>query len=69
MRAAAWLVAVVFRARLALGLSARGRSRLRFRYWGRWCGPGYGGGDPIDALDCACRDHDRCYEDVEGPHL
>lgn len=29
--------------------------------YGNWCGPGYGGGDPIDALDAACKTHDECY--------
>jgi len=29
--------------------------------YGRWCGPGHGGGTPIDDLDAACMRHDRCY--------
>lgn len=29
---------------------------------GRWCGPQHGGGEPIDAVDAVCRDHDQCYE-------
>ena len=28
---------------------------------GNWCGPGHGGGTPIDALDVACMHHDGCY--------
>ena len=32
---------------------------------GNWCGPGHGGehGDPIDALDAACKLHDQCYDE------
>ena len=32
--------------------------------YGNWCGPGYGEGNgaPIDALDAACMEHDKCYE-------
>lgn len=29
--------------------------------YGNWCGPGHGGGPPIDAVDAVCRAHDRCY--------
>lgn len=33
---------------------------------GKWCGPGHSGHSEstscIDALDCACKDHDLCYE-------
>jgi hypothetical protein len=29
---------------------------------GNWCGPGHGGGTPIDGLDSACKIHDQCYE-------
>lgn len=29
---------------------------------GNWCGVGYGGGYPTDALDELCRQHDKCYE-------
>ena len=32
-------------------------------FYGNWCGPGHGSGDPIDALDAACRTHDICYGD------
>lgn len=64
MRAMSRLVLWVFSARLALGLSKRGKSRLRFRAWGRWCGPNYGSGRPVDALDAACREHDNCYSDA-----
>lgn len=30
--------------------------------YGNWCGPGYGGGDPTDAVDQACMVHDLCYD-------
>lgn len=43
-------------------LSVRGARRpsaARWRYHGRWCGPGVGSGAPIDALDSACRLHDE----------
>lgn len=29
--------------------------------WGNWCGPGHGGGEPVDVLDSLCRTHDECY--------
>eukprot|EP00180_Rhodochaete_pulchella_P002020 Plantae.Rhodophyta-Rhodochaete_pulchella.ctg30468.p1 GENE.Plantae.Rhodophyta-Rhodochaete_pulchella.ctg30468~~Plantae.Rhodophyta-Rhodochaete_pulchella.ctg30468.p1 ORF type:complete len:129 (-),score=3.32 Plantae.Rhodophyta-Rhodochaete_pulchella.ctg30468:412-798(-) len=28
---------------------------------GNWCGPGHGGGTPVDEVDTACKDHDLCY--------
>lgn len=34
------------------------------RYYGNWCGPGWGGGKPIDNLDKYCKDHDICYREV-----
>jgi RHS repeat-associated protein len=30
-------------------------------WWGNWCGPG-GGGQTVGSLDCACKKHDKCYE-------
>ena len=30
--------------------------------YGNWCGPGHGGGTPIDDLDRACMMHDLCYD-------
>ena len=35
---------------------------FRFPVHGNWCGPGHGGGDPVDALDEACKRHDECYK-------
>jgi len=32
------------------------------KIYGRWCGPGHGGGHPIDAVDAACKKHDECYD-------
>lgn len=29
---------------------------------GNWCGPGHGGGRPVDRLDEACMQHDQCYD-------
>ncbi|WP_099188416.1 phospholipase A2 family protein [Tepidibacter mesophilus] len=29
--------------------------------YGNWCGPGHGGGTPIDKVDEACMVHDKCY--------
>jgi len=30
--------------------------------YGNWCGPGHGGGTPVDDLDKACMKHDKCYD-------
>jgi len=30
--------------------------------YGNWCGPGHGGGTPIDAVDAVCMRHDQCYD-------
>lgn len=32
-----------------------------FPVHGNWCGPGHGGGTPIDTLDTLCMRHDKCY--------
>lgn len=37
------------------------QAKLSLPIWGNWCGPGHGGGTPIDVLDSICRTHDRCY--------
>lgn len=29
--------------------------------YGNWCGPGHGGGNPLDDVDRACMTHDKCY--------
>ncbi len=29
--------------------------------YGNWCGPGHGSGEPIDDVDRACMEHDKCY--------
>lgn len=31
------------------------------RVYGHYCGPGNEGGEPIDAVDAACKCHDECY--------
>ncbi|UCC78249.1 MAG: hypothetical protein JSW64_08135 [Candidatus Zixiibacteriota bacterium] len=37
--------------------------QVSFPVYGNWCGPGHSGpGEPIDAVDAVCRDHDRCYD-------
>lgn len=33
----------------------------RIPIYGHWCGPGFGSGAPIDAVDTACMHHDLCY--------
>lgn len=30
-------------------------------YYGHWCGPGCGSGEPIDGIDRCCKTHDNCY--------
>lgn len=29
--------------------------------YGHWCGPGCGGGEPINDVDACCKAHDQCY--------
>ena len=31
-------------------------------FYGRWCGPGHGSGEPKDDVDRACMEHDKCYD-------
>ena len=60
IRARAGIGAAILRWWISTGQSGspfRGRLRLH----GNWCGPGHGGGPCVDALDCACRRHDRAY--------
>lgn len=33
------------------------------KVYGRYCGFGNAGGDPIDDVDRACMNHDRCYHE------
>lgn len=40
---------------------AVGAERLGLPIYGNWCGPGHGGGTPVDDLDRACMQHDECY--------
>lgn len=49
------------------GVSPYGTSMaaISLPIYGNWCGPGYGGGTPIDTLDRACMRHDNCYG-IEG---
>lgn len=35
---------------------------LKIPIYGNWCGPGHGGGKPVDRLDRGCMYHDLCYE-------
>jgi hypothetical protein len=32
--------------------------------YGNWCGPRYGSGVPVDALDRCCKQHDDCYDNA-----
>jgi hypothetical protein len=32
--------------------------------YGNWCGPRYGSGAPVDALDRCCKEHDDCYNNT-----
>lgn len=42
----------------------RPRVERAFPVYGNWCGPNYGAGKPIDAMDACCMHHDRCYDDT-----
>lgn len=37
------------------------------KVYGNYCGPGNKGGEPIDAIDNACKQHDMCYH-YHGRH-
>lgn len=43
----------------------RAPAGLHFPIYGRWCGPGHGGGCPIDEIDALCQRHDLEYEQAE----
>lgn len=64
VRRTAWsLAALLKRHWLDTGRSGmRMPSELSIRIYGNWCGPGYGGGHCVDAIDCACRTHDLAYD-------
>jgi Phospholipase A2 len=36
---------------------------VKLPIYGNWCGPGHGGGAPIDIVDGTCMIHDHCYAD------
>jgi hypothetical protein len=36
----------------------------RAPWYGNYCGPGNIPGNPIDAIDSACEEHDQCYTDA-----
>lgn len=50
----------------AYSISPGGKTPDAFPFHGQWCGPGHPrkgeNPKPIDVLDAACRDHDKCYE-------
>lgn len=44
-------------------LAGRPRPTRRLALYGRYCGPGHSGpGEPVDAIDAACRRHDAAYK-------
>lgn len=47
----------------AFGLLPTDAEADGFPVHGNWCGPGHGGGEPVDPLDEACKRHDECYAD------
>jgi len=60
LRALARAVAIAFRTwKRWSGRVPKGRVAL----YGRYCGPGHSGpGQPIDAIDAACKRHDAAYK-------
>lgn len=68
MRGTAWRLAAGFkRLWIDSGLSgSRMPSSVSLRIYGNWCGPGYGGGLCVDAIDRACRAHDLAYDHAEA---
>ena len=49
----------------AFGLLPTDADANGFPVHGNWCGLRHGGGDPVDALDEACKRHDECYKESE----
>ncbi len=53
-------IAVFFAFLLTLNVSS---DAIKFKVYGRWCGPDYGhNGPPIDPVDAVCKAHDLCCE-------
>lgn len=42
-----------------------GRNAFDFDGYGNYCGMG-GKGDPVDAIDNCCKNHDQCYRDTSN---
>lgn len=41
-------------------------TQFKLPIYGNWCGPGHGGGKPVDRLDYCCMRHDLCYKGYHG---
>jgi len=55
---------LVFAQQLPVGEYRIGRVlRDGIEFYGNWCGPLHGSGQPIDAVDRVCCIHDHCYDD------
>lgn len=66
MRHDAWRGASLFKKHwIDAGRSgSRMPGALSLNIYGNWCGPGYGGGECLDEIDCACRSHDFAYDEA-----